>query len=440
MNSGVNYRGAIIAARELSIVENTDVEGCPTRRFGDSSDLGRDPRPHRMVIRDSEVTIRSWACLVACLALSCTIVPAQVDVARALPIWTADLDAFSYASRPDPHNIGGKPYIEGKFADIGVAFKASDEVICYFVTHAGNVQLQRRERLEDSASFNLQIVAFDAKTGSLRFRKELPARPHFTSVAVNNDRNLLVRSGDTLRLYSSDFEVMKERLLEAKALDRWIFKVSRSGSTMLLEHYSPSDTYDEILNTTSFESLFAFKVQWFPVSSVTDKVLLKAVPDRNQILTRNFDGPWQEIPIPKLISCVFNPVLVNDAEVLNACGQQVTLISRSGQILMQDTLDRKEHLEQLVSLTPDGRLAAVSARQNKGGFMDLTSIKRSHTRILIYDTKLRRHVFSVPVEPIPQHDYDFGLAPDGNTLVIMIDSVVKAFAISPQKNPQENAR
>jgi hypothetical protein len=365
---------------------------------------------------------------------------AQVQVARTPPIWTADLDAFSYSSRPNPHNIGGKPYIGGKFADIGIVFPASDETVCYFVTETQNLQLGHRGNLDDSAPFGLELVAFDLKTGALRFRRELPARPHFTSVALNNDRELLVRSGDTLRLYSSDFKILKERLLETKQYDRWILQVSPSGSTMLLEHYSPFDTYDEILSTTSFESLFAFKVQWFPVSSVTDEVLLKAVPDRNQILTRNFSGPWQEIPTPKLISCVFNPVLVSDSEVLNACGQQVTLISRSGQILMQDTLDKKEHLEQLISVTPDGRLAAVSARQNKGGFMDFTSIKRSHTRILIYDLKLRRRVFSVPVEPIPQRDYDFGLAPEGDRLVIMTDSIVKTFAIPSQKDPQETVR
>jgi hypothetical protein len=364
----------------------------------------------------------------------------QVQVARTPPIWTADLDAFSYSSRPNPHNIGGKPYIGGKFADIGIVFPAPDETVCYFVTETQNLQLGHRGNLDDSASFGLQLVAFDLKTGALRYRKELPARPRFTFVAVNNNRNLVVRSGDILRLYSSDFKVLKERLLETKDYDRWILKVSPSGSTMLLERYYPFDTHDEILNTASFEPLFTFKVQFFPDSAVTDNVLLKSVSDTKQIFTSSFAGPLQEIPIPKLISCVSDPVLVNDSEMLNACGQQVTLMSRSGQILMQDTLDRKEQLEELVSLTPDGRLAAVSARQNKGGFMDYSSIKRSHTRIIIYDTDLRRRVFSVPVEPIPQRDYDFGLAPEGDRLVIMIDGIVKAFAIPSQKGPQETVR
>jgi hypothetical protein len=375
-----------------------------------------------------------------CLTPWCVLPLLQVQVARTPPIWTADLEAFSYASRPNPHNIGGKPYIDGKFADIGVVFKSSDEVICYFVTQTGNVQLGHRESLEDSGPFNLQLVTLDAKTGNLRLRKELPARPHFTSVAVNNDRNLLVRSGDTLRLYSSDFTVLKERLLETKELERWVFKVSPSGNTILLEHYSPSNTNDEVLKSASFEHLFTFKVQWFPEASISEKTLLKASPDTRQILVRNFDGPWQGISTRDILLCVANPVLVDDSTVLNACGQRVTLFTTTGEVLMQDTIDKKEHLEQLVSVTPDGRYAAVSAMHTKGGFMDYSSVKRSNTRVIIYDTKLRRRVASVPVEPIPQKDYDFALAPAGDRLVVMIDSTVKAFAIPSQKGPQETNR
>lgn len=363
----------------------------------------------------------------------------QIQTARISASWTADLGPFSYATRPNPHYIGGKPYIGGKLADIGIIFPAYDEAICYFVTESQNLQLGHREKLDEASSFSLELVAFDTKTGVLRYRKQLPAKPRFTLVAVTKDRNLVVRSGDILRLYSPGFEVLKERVLGTKDYDVWTLKVSPSGSTMLLDHYYPFDTHDEILSTRAFDSLFKFKVEFFPNSSITDNVLLKS-SDTKQIFASNFASPLEAVPIPKTISCVGDPVLVNDAEVLNACGQQVTLISRSGQVLMQDMLDRKEHLEQLVSLTPDGRFAAVSARQNKGGFMDYSSIKRSHTRILIYDTELRRRVASVPVEPIPQKDYDFALAPAGDTLVVMADNSVKAYSVSPQMNFQETVK
>ena len=64
--------------------------------------------------------------------------------------------------------------------------------------------------------------------------------------------------------------------------------------------------------------------------------------------------------------------------------------------------------------------------------MDYTSVKRSRTRILVYDTALRKRIASVQVDPIPKKDYDFALAPDGSKLVVMIDSQLKAYAISPQ--------
>jgi len=98
------------------------------------------------------------------------------------PLWAVDLRPFSYSSRPNPHYIGGKAYIGGKFVDIGVLFPTSDEVICYFVTKADAGQLVRRNELTPTDPFVLQFVAFDAKTGALKFRKKLPARSGISSV------------------------------------------------------------------------------------------------------------------------------------------------------------------------------------------------------------------------------------------------------------------
>src|SRR5919197_6310657 len=102
---------------------------------------------------------------------------------------------------------------------------------------------------------------------------------------------------------------------------------------------------------------------------------------------------------------------------------------------MRDAVDKNEHLEELVSITPDGRFFAVSAMQTKGGFMDYTSVKRSRTRILVYDTALRRRIASIQVDPIPKKDYDFALAPDGSKLAVMIDSQLTAYAIQPSGAP-----
>jgi len=130
------------------------------------------------------------------------------------PLWAVDPRPFSYSSRPNPHYIGGKAYIGGKFVDIGVLFPTSDEVICYFVTKADAGQLVRRNELTPADPFVLQFVAFDAKTGALKFRNQLPTRSGISSVMMNDEGNFIVRNGDFLRLYSPDFKVLRERKLE----------------------------------------------------------------------------------------------------------------------------------------------------------------------------------------------------------------------------------
>ena len=59
-------------------------------------------------------------------------------------------------------------------------------------------------------------------------------------------------------------------------------------------------------------------------------------------------------------------------------------------------------------------------------------VKRSRTRILVYDTMLGKQIASVRVEPIPQRDYSFALAPDGSKLAVMIDNHLKVYSIQPE--------
>jgi len=352
------------------------------------------------------------------------------------PLWIADLNQFSYASRPEPHYIGGRPYIGGKFIDIGVAITALDGVVCYFVTREGVGQLVQRERLDDPAtSRKLNIIFFDPESGALKFRKQLPTRSGFSSVLINDKGNFILRAGDFLRLYGRDFVVLKERKLDATQqyiMDEWQMRLSASGMSLLLNHYSPSGTYDEILDSSSLGTISTLKVPGLRDFSISERVILHADRDHKKVFVRSSGGQWQTL-VPQLpLSCVSNPVLIDDHRIVNACGREVVLLGLDSNLLMRDEVDKKENLEDLVSVTPDGRFFALSAMQTKGGFMDYTSIKRGRTRILVYDTTLRKRIFSVQVDPIPKKDYDFALAPDGGKLAVMIDSQLKVYAIQPQ--------
>jgi len=158
--------------------------------------------------------MRTIGISLACLVLMLSSIRMQAKDNGTQPLWAVDLRPFSYSSRPNPHYIGGKAYIGGKFVDIGVLFPTSDEVICYFVTKADAGQLVRRNELTPTDPFVLQFVAFDAKTGALKFRNQLPTRSGISSVMMNDEGNFIVRNGDFLRLYSPDFKVLRERKLE----------------------------------------------------------------------------------------------------------------------------------------------------------------------------------------------------------------------------------
>jgi len=359
----------------------------------------------------------------------------QADENAPPPLWTANLKPFSYASRPNPHYIGGKAYISGKFADIGVLFATSEEVICYFVTKIDAGQLALRGRLEAPDPFRLQLIAFDGKTGVPKYRKELPARFGSSSVMTNDEGKFVVRTGESLRLYGTDFTLLKERELATNGeLDKWTLRVSPTGKTLLLDHYIPSVSRDEVLSSSSFSTLAVTQDgPLFPIFSISDRSVVKPDPQQKGILIRNFGGPWRTLSTANPFSCVSNPVFINDNQLVNACGRDVVFLTTDGEVVMRDAVDKKEHLEQLVSVTPDGKFVAVSAMQTKGGLLDYSRIKRSQTRILIYDTTLRKRISSVWVDPIPQKDYDFALAPDGSTLAVMVDDKLKVYTVQTRK-------
>src|SRR5437868_771723 len=153
-----------------------------------------------MRVRNIRVRLTSLLLLVCCAPAK------QKEAPRVEPLWTADLNQFSFASRPElskSYNTRG---------NLGVVATASGEVICYFVTKNGDRVVQPHE-LSESDPFRLQVIAFDADSGKLKSSHDLPARHGRSSVMVNNEDNLIIRTGDFLTLYSREFQVLKQREL-----------------------------------------------------------------------------------------------------------------------------------------------------------------------------------------------------------------------------------
>src|SRR5437868_8397213 len=104
-----------------------------------------------MHVRNIAVRLASILLLVSCAPAK------QKEAPRIEPLWTADLNQFSFASRTG----APKSYIR---VNLGVVATASGEVICYFVTKNGDRVVQPHE-LSESDPFRLQALAFDADSG-----------------------------------------------------------------------------------------------------------------------------------------------------------------------------------------------------------------------------------------------------------------------------------
>lgn len=345
-------------------------------------------------------------------------------------LWTTSLEPYSYALRPSPRYVGGRSYIGGKTADAGLLFSSADTILIYYLTKSRPSNLEKRSELNSSDPFSLVLVAFNAGSGAFEYKEHLPGRSGQASVLINADGQFLIRTGTIIRLYNDRFKLIKEKILATSIdgdHDHWSVQASPSGKALLVDHYSPNRSTDDVLDSSTLESVRAWTNDpLFPIFSVSDKEVVKPDSSGRGIWIRSFDGPWYKVSVGK---CSSNPIALGNGEILNACGDQLTLFTSGAEILMEMSIEKNQHFENVVSATPNGRFIAVSAMATKGGFLDYTTVKRGSTAILVYDTALQRCIQRIRLDKLPKWDYHIALAPDGSRLAVMIDELLQVYSV-----------
>jgi hypothetical protein len=342
-----------------------------------------------------------------------------------VPVWTIDLADSGYQSDDSTRDR----YLDLQSANEGVAFSDTNTLVAYFVTKAQVPEFSNRKDAKLGSPFRLRAVFGDIPSRKIKSKNDWPTRTFPSWLMPTADGKLIIRTGESLQLYSSELALVKERSLEASGqrFESWQVKGSPSGRVLWLDHEDgPSKI--EVLDATTLRTLSSWEEEalgsWF---SASDYAIAKLPADSPQkVIIKNIGGSWRVLYHAKDAVCASAPTFVDDEMLITGPCGSVGLISTSGQILMKDKVPKGEHLEEQVASSRNGNMAAVSLMRTKGGAFD-TSIRRSATAVLVYDIQHRNAVLRVDVNPLPKSSYHFALSPDGAWLAVMTDSIVKVY-------------
>jgi hypothetical protein len=350
------------------------------------------------------------------------------DQIRREPIvaqWSFDLADAGYPSAKSWRDT----HFTLKSSSEGVSFIDNRTVVAYFVTKDDITEFSNRKDVKQGSPFRLRAVFGDLSGRKVTSTKDWPTREFQSWLMPTSDGKFVVRAAESLQLYSPDFSLVKEYPLEAtgRRFESWHVEASPSGKVLWIDDEGDGKSRIQVLDMNTLNQLAAWDEQllggWFSVSN--QAIAKSPVQNPQRVNIKSVGGPWH-ILYEKPETCVNTPNFVNDEMLISGPCGTVGLISTSGEILMTDKLPKGEHLEGEIAASRNGKIAAVSLMRTKGGAFD-TAIQRSATEVVVYDLEQRRAILKVKVDPLPKSSYHFALSPDGASLAVMTDSIVKIY-------------
>ncbi|MCU1332768.1 MAG: hypothetical protein JWM08_1760 [Candidatus Angelobacter sp.] len=264
----------------------------------------------------------------------------------------------------------------------GVIFLSPERVLVYQVNRSrGAAKLAPRDASGGSGNFILEIKVLNAQDGAEIKSLQLTTNAEFSKVIATRDGRFIVRTGDVLYLYSSDFARVASRALplERKAQEEgWQIGVSPSGDEVQLVHQqilkrnalSPSSSVEkaradiEILSADNLQTIKSFSLPWFLAAwSAADHALLSSSPTTWAPAATfgllGFDGQWSAL-MPDWTSaehpCAYQAVaLEHQLFAAFGCGN-LSVFPRTGEKLFSLKTDKKEFVG---SLQGDGDFLVI---------------------------------------------------------------------------------
>jgi len=399
---------------------------------------------HRGAGRPESWCIQKLVRLLVALSISvCAFGEHQSTDTSPAPIWSADLIP-SIRTNPIEH------YWEDR-EQAGITFLDDERLIVHHVD-LDSRQLSSRLSPDVSSPFRLRAEILDAGDGTLLLTREWATRAVGSAILLHRG-GVMVRTGDTLRLLTRDFDEVRKLPLpqtplrnERLEMQEWEIHVSVSQQSVLFNNYHVN--YAQKLDVSQYSVLdsgMGLKDAWNDEPSlhhrpysVSDRAIayVKSVHNRDRVFISEFgSGRWRTLWQRPGQSC-FAPgvfALIGEDSFVYVC-REFSFVS-GGQVLMREPLDKNEQpVNAKISVAKGGRFVAIALHRVRLG-ESLRSDSLSKLCVVVYDLLRKKRVYTTVLSPLPKCLFDFALSPDGTRLAILNDQNVSVYQV-PQTSSE----
>ncbi len=354
------------------------------------------------------------------------------------PVWSVDLIS-NIRSIPIEH------YWEDR-EQSGIDFLDDERLLVHHVDQDTR-QLSSRLSPDISSPFRLRAEVLSASDGVLLVTREWATRAKDSAVVIHGG-GVMVRTGDTLRLLTRDFDEVRRFPLpkplprnERSEMYEWDIYVSASQKSVLLNNYQIN--YGQKVDLSAYSVLDSnsldLKDAWndepslhhLPFSLSDNAIAyVKSVHNRDQVFISEFgSGKWKTLwrrPGQSWFAPSVFTLLREDSFVY-VC-KEFSFIS-GGKVMMREPFDRGEQpVNAKVSVAKGGRFVAISLHRVRLGD-SAVSDRLSKLYVVVYDLARKRRIYSAVISPLPKCFFDFALSPDGSRLAILNDQNVSVYQV-----------
>ncbi|MGH9773751.1 MAG: YncE family protein [Candidatus Acidiferrales bacterium] len=290
----------------------------------------------------------------------------------------------------------------------------------------------------------LNVALLDAQTGKLRSKYELtvPSRP--VQVYVTARGNLLISSGESLRLLSLAFKELKEVHFAKPPAGGTHFKISPGGRRLFVCPSTADGLQAQLLDADTLQVVDAFPANFSPISYYPgDRFTLAYDNKPPNFFIRDAGESWQLFPAHTSAKQPQNPVhtsysflnettLITQSLSSSCC---FSVLTPEGKMLFTESLP-KGHMWGSVTTSRDGHYFAIEQDRMRGltiPTLDMYAFG-SADQLVIYSLSNQAEVFRVKVQGVspwyPKPLFQqYALSPDGSLVAMITKGVVTTYRV-----------
>jgi hypothetical protein len=212
-----------------------------------------------------------------------------------------------------------------------LSFLDDHQLLFFEVQNTG--QLSSRQALSPSTSFRLHLALIDADSGKPTSSKDLPTRPHETSVQVTTG-GIVARTGPSLVFLSKGLEeVLRAPVGQEHSEVR--LELSPSRGSLLINYYNRGTSSLELRdgNTWGVKAAWNEPRRLRPeLYSISDAAIVATDSNQQQLWLSTFgSAQWKPLGPPYKVGCLGTPVFVSNENVVADVCNRLTQFHVTGQ-------------------------------------------------------------------------------------------------------------